>query len=189
MEKSGLGQHGSCPCRGPASIGIARKFEASGEAHEVNFRGGFYGGLIVATIWGVWVALLWQPERQLRLHSVHLIEQIEKRNWSAVAEFVDVTYQDRWQNDRTRFLERLHEVFRMLPNARIEASLPSIRTRDSRGYWSAKIRIKSRGEFADYIESRVNSLDEPFEFEWHRGTWPWNWKLLSVRNSALEIPY
>jgi hypothetical protein len=154
----------------------------------LNFRNGFYAGLVVAAGWAVWLALLWQPERQIRLHSAHLLEQIEKRDWKAVADFVDVTYEDRWENDRTRLLERLREVFRMLPNAQIEANLPSIRRSGNHGYWTAKIRIRSSGEFADFIESRVNSLDEPFEFEWHRGAWPWNWKLTSVRNSALEIP-
>jgi hypothetical protein len=35
----------------------------------------------------------------------------------------------------------------------------------------------------------VNSLESPFEFEWKRGaTWPWDWKLVAVRNPALEIP-
>ena len=48
--------------------------------------------------------------------------------------------------------------------------------------------VKGTGEFSDYIQTRVNSLDTPFEFEWQRGaTWPWDWKLVSVRNPALEI--
>jgi hypothetical protein len=153
----------------------------------VNFRNGFYAGLIVAAIWAVWLALLWQPERQIELHTTHLLEAIEKHQWKAVGDFVDTHYQDRWGNDRARLLERLHEVFRMLPNARIEARTPSIRTGDGRGHWSAKITIKSTGEFAEYVEGRVNSLDVPFEFEWHRGAWPWNWTLASVKNPALEI--
>jgi hypothetical protein len=154
----------------------------------VNFRRGFYAGLVVAVVWRGWLALLWQPERQVRLHSVDLIEQIEKREWKAVDEFVDVAYQDRWENDRSRLLERLREIFRLLPNAKIEASRSSLRITEDRGYWTAKITIKSTGEFADYVESRVNSLEEPFEFEWRRGAWPWKWTLVSVRNSALEIP-
>jgi hypothetical protein len=81
----------------------------------VNFRHGFYAGLIVALVWGGWLAFLWQPERQVELHNVHLLEQIEKRDWKAVAEFVEAAYQD-------------------------------------------------------------------------RGAWPRDWKLVSVRNSALEIP-
>ena len=122
------------------------------------------------------------------MHSAHLLEQIEKHDWNAVGDFVDADYQDRWMNDRTRLLERLREAFRMLPNARIEASLPLIRTSEGRGHWTANIKIKSAGNFSDYVENRVNSIEEPFELEWQRGDWPWNWTLVTVRNSAFEIP-
>jgi hypothetical protein len=161
--------------------------DGSGEGPGVNFRNGFFAGLVVASVWGVWLALLWQPERQVRLHSAHLLEQIEKHDWKAVGDFVGTNYQDRWTNDRTRLLERLREAFRMLPNARIEATLPLIQTDGGRGHWSAKIKIKSTGDFSNYVESRVNSIEEPFELEWQRGDWPWNWKLVTVRNSAFEI--
>ena len=155
----------------------------------MTFRNGFYAGLVVAVIWGVYLARLWQAQRQVELHSVHLLAHVEKKNWKAVGEFIGNDYQDRWGNDRALLLERLREVFRALPNARIEFSGATTRTQNGRGYWSAKINIKGSGEFADFIEGRVNCLESPFEFEWQRGaTWPWDWKLVAVRNPALEIP-
>ncbi len=155
----------------------------------MNFRNGFYAGLIVAAIWGIYLARLWQSQRQVELHSVHLLEHIEKNDWKTLGEFVGSDYQDRWGNDRALLLDRLREVFRAMPNARIEPSLSSTRTEAGRGYWTAKITVKGSGEFAAFIEDKVNSLDVPFEFEWQRGaTWPWDWKLVSVRNPALEIP-
>jgi len=156
---------------------------------SVNFRNGFYAGLIVAVIWGVYLARLWQPPRQVELHSVHLLAQIEKKDWKAVGEFIGSGYEDRWGNNRALLLERLGEVFRVLPNARIESSVVSIQSKDGHGSWSAKIRVQATGEFADFVVNRVNSLEAPFEFEWQRGaTWPWDWKLVSVKNPALEIP-
>lgn len=155
----------------------------------MSFRNGFYAGLVVAAIWGVYLARLWQPQRQVELHSIHLLEQIEKRNWKTVAEFLDDNYQDRWGDDRVVLVERLREVFRAMPGARIESNAAAAQTEGDRGFWTAKIALKGTGEFASFIEGRVNSLDTPFEFEWHRGpTWPWRWKLVSVRNPALEIP-
>ena len=153
-----------------------------------NFRNGFYAGLVLALILGVYLARLWRPERQVQLHSTHLLAQIEKKNWKAVGEFIRDDYQDRWGDDRALLLERLREVFRALPNARIEASAPAVRIDDGHGFWSAKITISGAGEFADLIAARVNSLEAPFELEWRRGaTWPWDWKLVSIRNPALEI--
>jgi hypothetical protein len=155
----------------------------------VTFRNGFYAGLIVAAVWGLYLFRLWQPQRQIELHNVHLLEQIEKHNWKNVGEFIGETYQDRWGNGRARLLERLPQIFRALGNTRIESSAVAIRCEEGRGYWTAKIRVNGTGEFADYIQTRVNSLEAPFEFEWQRGaTWPWDWKLVSVRNPALEIP-
>ena len=154
----------------------------------MNFRNGFYAGLIVAAIWGVYLARLWQPQRQVELHSIHLLAQVQKHNWKTVGEFVASDYQDRWGNDRALLLERLPEVFRALPNARIEASSAGTRMENGRGYWSAKIIITAAGPYAELIQRRVNSLESPFEFEWQRGpTWPWDWKLVAVKNPALEI--
>jgi hypothetical protein len=154
----------------------------------VNFRNGFYAGLIIAAIVGVYLIRLWQAERQVDLHNTHLLTHIEKKNWKAMGEFIASDYQDRWGNDRALLLERLPQIFRAIPHARITATAPSVRAVNGRGHWSAKITIQGTGDFADLIEGRVNSLEAPFEFEWKQGaTWPWDWKLVSVRNPELEI--
>ena len=93
----------------------------------MSFRNGFYAGLVVAVIWGIYLVRLWQPQRQVELHSIHLLEQIEEEDWNAVGEFIGESYQDRWGNDRTLLLERLRQVFRALSNARVEASNVSVR--------------------------------------------------------------
>jgi hypothetical protein len=154
----------------------------------MSFRVGFYAGLVLAVIWGIYLARLWQGQRQIELHNGHLLAAIEKQNWKAVGEFVGGDYKDQWGNDRALLLERLRDVFRALPNARIESNDVSVHTSNGRGSWTARITVKSTGEFADFIQDRVNSLESPFEFEWKRGaTWPWDWKLVAVRNPALEI--
>jgi hypothetical protein len=155
----------------------------------MSFRTGFYAGLVVAVIWGIYLARLWPGQRQVELHNVHLLAAIEKQDWKAVGEFVGADYRDQWGDDRALLLERLREVFRALPNARIESRDVSVQTSNGRGSWTARITVKGTGEFADLIQNRVNSLESPFEFEWKRGaTWPWDWKLVAVRNPALEIP-
>lgn len=154
----------------------------------ISFRNGVYAGLLIALIVGIYLIRLWQPERQVQLHSTHLLEQIEKKNWKRVGEFIGSDYQDQWGHDRALALERLREIFRALPNARIEVASPIVHTESGRGQWIAKITLNGTGEYADLIKARVNTLDAPFELEWQRGaTWPWDWKLISVRNPALEI--
>jgi hypothetical protein len=155
----------------------------------VGFRNGVYAGLLVAAIAGIWLAALWRPERQVRVHTAHLLSQIERKNWRAVGDFIGDDYQDRWGNDRSLLVERTREIFRFLPNARIEASGAQVRTENRQGNWQAKITVKGgTSEFTTLIEERVNSLPAPFELEWRRrSSKPWDWKLVCVRNEALEI--
>ncbi len=50
-----------------------------------------------------------------------------------MGDFIGDDYQDQWGNDRGRALERLRELFRSLPKARIEASGAQVRTEGRRG--------------------------------------------------------
>jgi hypothetical protein len=155
-----------------------------------SFRNGLYAGLLVAVIAGVWLATLWQPERQVRLHTEHFLSEIEGNDWRAVADFIGSDYRDQWGNDRGRVLEQMRELFRSLPRERIEASGVQVRTENRQGSWQGKITIRGgSSEFARAIEERVNSLVAPFELEWRqRSKKPWDWTLAGVRNPALEIP-
>ncbi|MEY2541513.1 MAG: hypothetical protein QOI22_1115 [Verrucomicrobiota bacterium] len=154
-----------------------------------NFRSGFYAGLFLTVVLGIYLARLWQPDRQVQLHSAHLISQIEKRNWSAVADFLGADYRDQWGDDRRLVLERLREVFGAPGSVNITANNEVIRSEGGDGWWKAKITIKAGGPLGADIEERINSLSTPFELEWHRlSSSPWDWKLINVTNPALEIP-
>jgi hypothetical protein len=109
----------------------------------MSFRTGFYAGLVAAVIWGVYLVRLWQGQRQVELHSFHLIAAIEKHDWKAVGEFVGANYRDQWGNDRALLLERLREVFRALPNVRIESTDVSVQASNGRGSWTIRITIKA----------------------------------------------
>ena len=154
------------------------------------FREGFYLGLSLALAAALFLLWLWRPERQVRLHSEHLLGAIEHKSWSAVADFVADNYRDQWQNDRARLLERMREVLRYLRGLRIEPSNVTVRVDRRCGYWTAKITIAAeQGEAVELVKERVNSLTTPFELEWRRLSGkPWDWKLVRVSNTSLELP-
>jgi hypothetical protein len=154
------------------------------------FRQGFYGGLGLALLIGLFLIWLWQPERQVSRHSENFLRTIEKRNWTGVADFIATDYQDQWGDDRTRVLERMREVFRYLRRVRIDPNNAAVRVDSQRGYWNAKIVIDGDpGEVMALVKERVNSLARPFELEWRRqSAKPWDWKLGQVSNASLEIP-
>jgi hypothetical protein len=154
------------------------------------FRQGFYGGLGLALLIGLFLIWFWQPERQIRYHTESFLRTIEKRNWAGVADFIANDYQDQWGEDRTRVLERMREVLRYLRRIRIDATNAAVRVDNQRGYWNAKITIDGdQGEVTALVKERVNSLTRPFELEWRRqSAKPWDWKLVRVSNASLEIP-
>jgi hypothetical protein len=155
-----------------------------------SFRSGFYGGLIAAIFLGLFLTWLWQPERQVRRHTENFLHTIEHKSWAAAADFISSDYHDQWGDDRIRVLERMREGFRYVRGVRINASNPTMRIENRRAIWSGKIMIDGdQSEVMELLEERVNSLATPFQLEWqHVSAKPWDWKLVHVGNSTLEIP-
>lgn len=153
-------------------------------------RNGFYVGLSVALLLGIFLMRLWQPERQVRLHTEHFFQTVEQKTWTDVTEFIAPDFTDQWGDDRARVIARAREVFRYTRGIRINAPDALIRTEHRRASWTGKITITGdEGEITGAIKERVNSLTTPFELEWRRGSAkPWDWKLFRVSNPTLEIP-
>lgn len=155
-----------------------------------NFRTSFYAASVLAIALGLWLAQLWPAENQVRLHSEHLLRQLEKKNWSAVGDFIAPEYRDDWRDDRALVLSRLQVTLRFFSSLTITATSQKVRLDPPGGTWSARIQLAGRGgEFAPEILSRVNSLTTPFELHWRQQSWkPWDWQLVAVSNPQLELP-
>ena len=154
------------------------------------FRDGFYGGLAVALLLGIFLIWLWRAEHQVQLHSRNLLGAIEHKNWTKFSDFIDPDYHDQWGHDRALLLERTREVFRYLRGMRIRAGDATVEIEQGRGAWRAKITVEGdNSEITSLVKERVNAVPEPFRLEWHRTSWkPWDWKLVRVSNPGLEIP-
>jgi hypothetical protein len=157
---------------------------------SISFRGRFYVGLAIALCIGLYLVWLWRPERQVKRHTENFLQAIEHKNWTAAGAFIASDYQDQWGDDRARVLERMREGFRYVRGIQIHASNTTVRIERHRAEWTGKITIDGdEGEAMDLLKERVNSLVTPFELEWRRlSAKPWDWKLVRVSNSALEIP-
>jgi hypothetical protein len=84
----------------------------------------------------------------------------------------------------------MREAFRYMRGIQIYASNTIVRIDARRAKWTGKITIDGdESDVMDALKERVNSLATPFELEWRRlSAKPWDWKLVRVSNSALEIP-
>ena len=156
----------------------------------LRLRPGFYLGLTVGLFLALFCWWLWQPERQVNRHTENLFRKIERKDWSAVAGFIDPSYTDQWNDNRSLLIERMRVALGYVRNLRITISEPTCVLVDRAGKLRGTIRIAAEGgELGFLAEQRINSLTAPFELEWrHVSGKPWDWKLVRVSNPELEIP-
>ncbi len=155
----------------------------------ISFRNAFYAGALLALVVGLWLARLWQPERQVRLHTEHLLAAANGRDWQEIEEFVAMDYRDQWGHDREEALRRLRLVLQYARGARLQSGLPSVEITGRQGLWLGTIKVEGEGEGAALLAERINPLEVPFQLDWQRfSRKPWDWRLVAVRNRALEIP-
>jgi len=157
----------------------------------MTFRNCVYLGALATVTIGLFLWRLWQPEQQVRRHSTHLLDTIDRKDWTKFATFIDNDYHDQWGNDRQTVSARTREVFGYLHGVRISAIGPSVRVESDRGVWQAYIVIEGNddNELMAVLKARVNAIKTPFELEWRRASGkPWDWKLAAVRNPELVVP-
>lgn len=156
-----------------------------------TFRSGFYLGLALAIAMGLYLARLWSAERQVGLHTQHLFQSLEGRNWTKLTSLLADEYNDQWGQDRALVLQRSRALFGYLRGIRIAAKSAEVQAGGRSGFWRARIDIEGaeNSELASMVKERVNRLNSPFTLEWRQVSWkPWDWKLARVSNDALEIP-
>ena len=151
-----------------------------------TLRGLLLLGISLCLIYFAW---LWQPERQVRLHTAHLLHKIDIKDWSSLATDLSADYRDDWNGDRALLLARLRELLSGRDKIDIIAHDANIRVEGRAGVFRAKITIEGEGEIVSMIKPRINSLATPFELQWRRQSGqPWDWKLVRVSNSELQLP-
>jgi hypothetical protein len=137
----------------------------------------------------LYFAWLWQPERQVRLHTAHLLKAVEGRRWKKVDSLVADNYSDRWSHDKEFVLRGSNEVFSQflfltIPSETLECSVSG-----STGVTRDRVKIAGTGSpIAQEAMERVNRLRQPFVFTWERMSWkPWDWRLTRFDQPELEI--
>ncbi|MFN2475224.1 MAG: hypothetical protein ABR526_02645 [Chthoniobacterales bacterium] len=157
---------------------------------EASLRSGFYAGVVVAIGLGVYLAQLWQSDRQLELHSAHLLHAIEQKDWRTIGEFIDPVYHDQWQHDRAMLLARIRAVLQYTRDLHLQAREPLVVATAEGQEWRARIVVSGDdNDVTALIKARINPLAEPFRLRWRQQSWkPWDWKLVGASNDSLELP-
>jgi hypothetical protein len=142
----------------------------------------------VLLAWALWLAWLWQPERQVRRHTLGLLQAIEHRDWSKVDALLADNYADRWGHDKAFVVTSLREIFGSFVVLSIEAQVLRNSASETSGVTVARVKMSGQGNVvAQYVVTKVNSLGEPFTFTWTKsGAQPWAWQLTAVDHPTFQ---
>jgi hypothetical protein len=132
---------------------------------------------------------LWQPERQVRLHTTHFLKKVEDRNWDKAALFIAGHYTDRWGHDKAFVVRESREVFRQFLFLTIENKTLACDLQGNSATTRTVVKITgSGGPLAQLVMERVNTLREPFVFEWRQQSGkPWDWQLTRIDQPELSL--
>ncbi len=148
-----------------------------------------YAAMFALLFAGLHCFRLWQPERQIVLHTEHLLKAVGKRDWTGVARFVDESYADRWGHDKASAIGDARDAFQQFFSLSIAPESPSGVADRTRGVVTARLKLGGSGTaVAQSVKNYLNGLHAPFTFEWRRKSWkPWDWQLVRMDNAELEI--
>ena len=137
----------------------------------------------------LYAAWLWQPARQVRLHTAHFLGAVERRKWDRAQTFVADNYSDRWGHDKEFVLRESREVFRQFIFLTIQRdpAPPTITGPDAE--IRTPIKLAGNGSpIAQLAVEKINTLRMPFTFTWHRTGWqPWSWQLTRIDQPELDL--
>ncbi|MEP6671343.1 MAG: hypothetical protein ABJF10_19430 [Chthoniobacter sp.] len=144
---------------------------------------------IAFVLWALWLLWLWQPERQVRLHTTHFLKKVERRNWEGARVFLADDFTDRWAHDKNSALEDAKQVFSQFLFLTIENRTDNCDIRGTAATTRTRVKISGNGSaITQMVMERVNGLREPFVFTWRKaGSAPWDWQLTHIDQPELSI--
>lgn len=148
--------------------------------------------VIGVAAWAVWLFQLWQPARQIELHTRNLLARASDRDWAAVEAMMAPGYRDARHDDRASAGDAGREWashFFALQIVPLDDWQIDVSGND--GQASGAIGIYGSGTYvAQAVMDVARKLEEPFVFRWRKsGRWPWQWRLTEIAQPELAARY
>ena len=144
--------------------------------------------ILAAVLSSLWLFQLWQPARQVELHTLNLLQRASARDWAAVERMISPGYRDAWGHDRTASINEARLLFSHFFALQITATGPW-QFSGGEGEWTASGSLGVFGSgspVAHAVIEEVRAAQGKFEFRWQKsGDWPWAWLLTEFRHEDL----
>ncbi len=148
--------------------------------------------IVVVSGWALWLFLLWQPSRQVELHTLNLLRRASVRDWAAVESMMAPDYRDDWNADRAAAIGEARQLFSHFFALQITALEPLQVTNQGEAWQAAgPVGIFGSGTaVAHAVMDGVREAEGPFVFRWVKsGSWPWQWSLAATGHEGLAAKY
>jgi hypothetical protein len=142
--------------------------------------------------WAVWLFLLWQPARQVELHTINLLARASDCDWTAVTKIISPDYRDAWGHGREESVGKADELFNHFFTLKILPTGPmNVRVAGGEGTNSVPLGVFGSGTpIAHAVMDEVREVGGSFVFRWRRtGNWPWQWSLIEAGHAELAARY
>jgi len=143
---------------------------------------------VLLAMWAVWLFLLWQPARQIELHTSNLLARTSACDWAAVTMMISPDYRDAWGHGREESTDKAEELFNQFFTLRILPTGPAdVRVADGMGTSSVPLGLFGSGTpIAHAVMDEVREVGGSFVFRWRKtGKWPWQWSLVEAGHAEL----
>jgi ketosteroid isomerase-like protein len=143
---------------------------------------------LTASLW-LWRLCAQTPQQQVMARQNAFLLAVEERDWDQVLSMLTPDYADDYGHDRESAVEDARQVLAGFFTLTIKPQVEVLQAVPDLGMVKMKIRIEGRGAgFSEAVIGRVNSLEEPWFFHWHkRGRWPWSWQIVQIHNDGLRL--
>lgn len=148
--------------------------------------------LVVMIACAFWLFLLWQPARQIGLHTRNLLARASDRDWAAVEAMMAPGYRDARHDDRASAVDAGREwtshffALQIVPLGDWQIDVSG-----NDGQASGAVGVYGSGTYvAQAVMDAARELKEPFVFRWRKsGRWPWQWQLTEIAQPELAARY
>jgi len=142
--------------------------------------------------WVIWLFLLWQPARQIELHTTNLLSRASGRDWASVTAMISPDYRDAWGHSREESIGKADELFNHFFTLKILPTGPmDVRVAGGAGTNSVPLGVFGSGSpIAHAVMDEVRESGGSFVFRWRKtGNWPWQWSLVEAGHAELAARY
>ena len=130
-------------------------------------------------------------QSQVEAQQKRFVRAVEKRDWAAVMDLMDPSYEDQWKLHRAAALNLAHQVLSGFLILNLDWHSQAIKIDGDQIQAQGSFQLTGSGAgMSSEVVNRAAQIHQPWTFIWKKTGWkPTDWRLVSISNAELEGVY